>query len=118
MSVRQDTRGVAIAVSDRGLGIPADERQEIFQRFVRGRDAVHRGIAGTGLGLAMVSHIVSAHRGRIDVESEEGQGSTFTIVLPVAAVPAPILIDVTSGALGGDGLAGGHVESASSTSQP
>ena len=64
--------------------MPARERKEIFGRFVRGETASRLGIKGTGLGLAMVSHIVGAHGGAIELESEEGVGSTFTIVLPGA----------------------------------
>lgn len=75
--------GVAsIAVRDHGLGIPAHERQAIFGRFERGEAAKRRGIKGTGIGLAMVDHIVRAHRGRIEIESSPGAGSTFTIMLP------------------------------------
>lgn len=73
---------VTIAVRDRGIGIPADEQPQIFERFVRGRQASTRGIKGTGLGLAMVSHVVRAHNGTIELNSSEGEGSTFTIVLP------------------------------------
>ncbi len=74
---------VTISVSDHGLGIPAREREAIFTRFRRGEHAVRLGIKGTGIGLAMVDHIVRAHRGRIEVESEPGAGSRFTILLPV-----------------------------------
>ena len=73
---------VTIAVRDRGIGIPADEQPQIFERFVRGRQASTLGIKGTGLGLAMVSHVVRAHNGTIELNSSEGAGSTFTIVLP------------------------------------
>ena len=73
---------IALSISDRGLGIPAHERDAIFDKFVRGADAGRLGIKGTGLGLALVSHIVSAHDGRVELESALGQGSTFTIVLP------------------------------------
>jgi two-component system sensor histidine kinase SenX3 len=73
---------VEISVRDRGLGVPPDEQQEIFRQFVRGRDARARGIKGTGIGLAMVQHIVSGHGGRVALESAPGEGSTFTIVLP------------------------------------
>jgi signal transduction histidine kinase len=73
---------VVVSVLDRGLGIPAHEQKEIFGRFVRGTQARRLGIEGTGLGLAMVSHIVSAHGGFIELDSTEGAGSTFSIVLP------------------------------------
>jgi signal transduction histidine kinase len=76
---------VEIAVRDGGLGVPADEQQEIFRQFVRGRDARARGIKGTGLGLAMVQHIVRGHGGRVALASAPGAGSTFTIVLPAAS---------------------------------
>src|SRR6266508_3106076 len=76
---------LAIRVRDRGLGVPRHERAEIFGRFVRGADAKALGIKGTGIGLAMVRHIVSAHGGDVLVASEPGAGSTFTIVLPCPA---------------------------------
>jgi signal transduction histidine kinase len=69
-------------VRDEGIGIPAHEHTQVFGRFVRGAAAARLGIRGTGLGLAMVSHIVRAHRGAIDVASRENAGSTFTILLP------------------------------------
>ena len=61
------------------------ERREIFRKFVRGQKASQLGIKGTGLGLAMVSHIVEAHGGAIELESEEGKGSTFRLVFPALA---------------------------------
>lgn len=82
VTVRRRERGIAISVRDEGLGVPARERKEIFGRFVRGETASRLGIKGTGLGLALVSHIVEAHGGTIELESEEGVGSTFIIVLP------------------------------------
>jgi signal transduction histidine kinase len=85
VSVRAQGDGVAIAVQDEGLGIPAGEQRDIFKRFVRGRAATRLRIRGTGLGLAIVSHVVSAHGGTIGVESIEGAGSTFTLVLPRAS---------------------------------
>ena len=84
VAVHQRPRGIAISVRDMGLGVPTRERKEIFGRFVRGETASRLGIKGTGLGLAMVSHIVEAHGGTIELASEEGVGSTFTIVLPGA----------------------------------
>ena len=74
---------LAIAVRDRGVGIPEDERASIFQKFVRGSAAQSLGARGTGLGLAMVAEIVRAHDGEIRLESEVGHGSTFTITLPL-----------------------------------
>ena len=82
VSVRSHPAGVAIAVGDRGLGVPPRERAEIFQRFVRGAQARQLGIKGTGLGLAMASRIAEAHGGHIELDSEEGAGSTFRLVLP------------------------------------
>lgn len=76
--------GVAIHVRDEGPGIPADEQQQIFDKFVRGAGARASGSKGTGLGLAMVKHIVRAHRGVVRVESQPGAGATFTILLPAA----------------------------------
>jgi signal transduction histidine kinase len=75
---------VAIRVRDQGLGITPDEQSQIFKKFVRAASADDAGVKGTGLGLAMVHHIVAAHGGEIRVESQPGKGSTFTIVLPVA----------------------------------
>ncbi|MBK5292281.1 MAG: GHKL domain-containing protein [Acidobacteriia bacterium] len=83
VAVRRHPAGVAISVTDSGLGIPRHERTEIFRRFVRGEKAGRLSIKGTGLGLAMVSHIIQAHGGTIELESEEGTGSTFRLVLPV-----------------------------------
>jgi signal transduction histidine kinase len=82
VSVHRHPGGIAISVRDDGLGVPAHERKEIFHRFVRGEKATRLGIKGTGLGLAMVSHIVHAHGGTIELDSEEGAGSTFRLVLP------------------------------------
>ncbi len=75
---------VAIAVRDRGLGMPESEQEEIFRKFYRGSAAEATGIKGTGIGLALVGHIVRAHNGEIVVESSPGQGSTFVIRLPLA----------------------------------
>jgi len=67
-------------VRDEGHGIRADDMERIFERF--GRAASGRGIEGSGLGLPIVAAIATAHAGRVEVESAEGCGSTFTLVLP------------------------------------
>ena len=76
--------GVAISVSDKGLGIAPHEQKRIFKKFVRAASAEVAGAKGTGLGLTMVEHIVAAHGGQVHVDSEAGVGSTFTILLPSA----------------------------------
>ena len=73
---------VAIRVRDRGVGIPQSERRAIFRKFFRGTAAAAANVKGSGVGLAMVRHIVAAHGGEISVVSEPGEGSTFTILLP------------------------------------
>lgn len=80
--VERRGRDVRIAIRDRGTGIPAHERAAVFSKFQRGEQARTRGIQGTGIGLAMVDEIVKAYHGRVEVESDPGKGSTFTIVLP------------------------------------
>jgi signal transduction histidine kinase len=74
---------LAIRVKDQGLGIPAAEHSKIMRKFVRGSAAEAMGIKGTGVGLAMVKHIVHAHGGTLRIESAPGEGSTFSILLPV-----------------------------------
>jgi signal transduction histidine kinase len=83
-----DDGAVSIAVHDGGLGIPRHEQEQIFKKFVRGSSSRTHGIKGTGIGLAMVRHIVEAHGGSVRVESMPGHGSTFTIMLPPAQVSA------------------------------
>lgn len=80
--VRRGRDGVLISVHDRGIGIRPDDRAHLFDGFFRARDAHVRGQGGTGLGLALVKHIVEAHHGSLDVESRLVKGSTFRIFLP------------------------------------
>ncbi len=75
---------LTISVRDEGIGIPEDERGRIFERFYRVDKARSRATGGTGLGLAIVRHVAENHAGRVEVDSELGAGSTFTIVLPLS----------------------------------
>ena len=81
---RVNHRQVAISVRDRGMGIDLREQRQIFHKFVRGAAAKRAGIKGTGIGLSMVRQIVDACGGEIRLESAAGEGSTFTILLPLA----------------------------------
>lgn len=95
ITVTVDDRGDAFvtAVCDRGIGIPADELGQVFERFHRGRQVSSTNYGGLGLGLYITKQIIERHGGSIWVESKEGQGTTFYFSIPVAdtaaAVPAP-----------------------------
>jgi signal transduction histidine kinase len=80
---------VLIEVSDTGLGISPADQKKLFTRFFRTEAAMRKAIKGTGLGLSIVKAIVEGHGGEITVESAEGKGATFRIVLPLAAAVAP-----------------------------
>jgi signal transduction histidine kinase len=81
------TRGdgnATIAISDRGIGIPASELGTVFSRFGRASNARRKGISGSGVGLYVSRKIVETHGGSIAVQSKEGEGSTFTVTLPLS----------------------------------
>jgi two-component system phosphate regulon sensor histidine kinase PhoR len=88
VSARAVEDGVAIRVADNGPGIPEPEQKRIFEKFYRAKDPLDRTIEGSGLGLAMVKHILQAHGGKVSVESQPGAGATFTLVLPAATAAA------------------------------
>lgn len=81
--LKRDNHKVFIQVIDHGIGISFKDQKHIFKQFYRVPSADNERIAGTGLGLALVKHIVEAHKGALTVESSPGKGSTFTIALPL-----------------------------------
>ncbi len=85
VEARQENGQIMVEVQDEGIGIPQAALPNLFGRFFRAQTAVERGIAGTGLGLYMVKEGVEYHNGTINVASEEGKGTTFTIRLPALA---------------------------------
>jgi two-component system sensor histidine kinase SenX3 len=78
---------VELVVRDQGIGIPARDLERIFERFYRVDHGRSRQTGGTGLGLSIVRHVVNNHQGLVHVDSREGEGSTFTLRLPLAGVP-------------------------------
>ena len=82
--VQSDAESTRIAVADQGPGVPRREQRDIFRKFVRGTAAGLLNIKGTGIGLAIADHIVRDHGGRLQLESEPGHGSCFTIELPAS----------------------------------
>jgi signal transduction histidine kinase len=85
-----------IVVSDSGIGIPADALERVFEEFYRAPNAKAAEDAGTGLGLAIVKDLVDRYGGRIDVTSTEGQGTTFSVALPLIPEPAAGLLAAAS----------------------
>jgi len=82
LTVRKADGHVELAVADKGLGIPDSDLPHVFERFFRVRDDRSRQVGGAGIGLAVVQHIVEAHKGTVTVTSKLGKGSTFVVRLP------------------------------------
>ncbi|RDV46871.1 PAS domain-containing sensor histidine kinase [Leifsonia sp. ku-ls] len=89
VALRSDGETAVIAVSDTGIGIPAVELSRLSQRFFRASTATRNAVPGVGLGLTITKAIVTAHGGRLDIASEEGVGTSISIVLPVET-PQPV----------------------------
>lgn len=83
LALEQKGEWIQLKVSDQGMGIPPEDLPHIFERFYRVNKARTRKIGGSGLGLSIVEMIISKHFGKISVESVEGKGTTFTVLLPV-----------------------------------
>jgi PAS domain S-box-containing protein len=79
----QEGKQVALEVQDSGIGIPAEQLERIFERFYQVDGSARRRYGGVGLGLALVKEIVSLHGGQVTVKSQVGEGSTFTVTLPI-----------------------------------
>ncbi len=83
VEVRKNASVAQVSILDEGVGIPKKEQDKIFEKFYRSSTAKTKETRGVGLGLTLVKNIVEAHRGSIEVQSEEGQGSTFTLKIPL-----------------------------------
>jgi two-component system, OmpR family, sensor histidine kinase SenX3 len=90
VSAHKDNGLLRLSVRDQGIGMDDKELRSIFQKFYRTKKAEASGEVGTGIGLSIVDQIVTHHGGRMEVTSEPGKGSCFTIVLPT--VPASKLV--------------------------
>lgn len=82
VEVQDGSEEVTVSVSDTGIGIGAADRERVFERFYRADKSHSKEIGGTGLGLSIVKHGVLFHKGRVELESEPGVGTTITFVLP------------------------------------
>jgi len=80
--VKEGARWATLRVTDTGLGIPEEEQNHVFERFYRGSASRRMGTPGTGLGLSICKEILDRHGGRIELHSQVGEGSTFTLWLP------------------------------------
>jgi signal transduction histidine kinase len=83
VEVKRDAEIVRVIVKDRGMGIDSGEMDKIFDKFYQGKNLGGKNLGGTGLGLTLVKHVMDGHGGRVIVESEVGEGSTFSLIFPM-----------------------------------
>ena len=84
VEVCMESDAAIISVTDHGVGIAREELKKIFEKFYRVPNNMVKQPRGSGLGLTLTKHIIEAHRGTIEADSEPGKGSTFTIRLPLS----------------------------------
>jgi signal transduction histidine kinase/ActR/RegA family two-component response regulator len=106
LTIRPTVKGVELRVSDTGPGIPAEQQARLFQVFQQAEASTARRFGGTGLGLAICRQLSEMMGGKIELESRQGGGSTFRVLLPLAATEAP---DASAEEAAFDGLAGMRV---------
>ncbi|MBI4601427.1 MAG: HAMP domain-containing histidine kinase, partial [Planctomycetes bacterium] len=82
VAVREDGPWILVSVADRGIGVSPEDRDRVFEDYYRTKEARAIGTRGSGLGLSLVQHIMKAHGGRVDLQSEAGKGSVFTLRFP------------------------------------
>ncbi len=98
-----------LSVSDTGIGIPAKDKEAVFSRFFRASNAVRRSIPGTGLGLTIVATIIADHGGSVDVQSNEGVGTTVTVRLPLLPAGRGAMAGMPVGGVPVGGVPAGEV---------
>ena len=91
LRARDASGRVFISIQDNGIGLSKSERKNVFRRFYQVDQKLSRSRGGCGLGLALVQHIVEAHGGRVDVNSQLGRGTTFTVSVPIATPSAKLI---------------------------
>lgn len=87
---KEEDQWVVVSVQDQGIGMSVEEQQNLFTRFYRAKNDTTTTIAGTGLGLYLTKYFVEAHKGRVEVQSIQGKGSTFKIYLPIPNISSHI----------------------------
>jgi signal transduction histidine kinase len=96
----RENENAVLQVADKGIGISKNEIPRIFERFYQSDNKIATEARGSGLGLTLVKHIVEAHKGRIEVESEPGKGSIFSVILPITDTEKDPLPDLPPGGKG------------------
>lgn len=83
ISVQKEEQKIVVSISDSGIGIPASAQARVFERFYRVDKSHSKAVSGTGLGLSIVKHGAALHHAEVELESEEGEGTTITLTFPI-----------------------------------